>query len=445
MSYAGFKRTNPAILRSASAGHLTAGTAPRPRRPRTGIPTPRSISATLIQRIPRGWFWVIASSDSHAEGPALRATLFLEDGSRFDGAGFGASTRRAGEVVFTTGMVGYPESLTDPSYRGQILTFTYPLLGNYGIPDPAARDRWGLPAHLESPHVQTRGVVVRGLTDPSHWAATRRLESWLADEGVPGIAGIDTRRLTQHLRSAGVLRGVIDVRSGDEPAVPGEQLARQLRDAPRYDAEPLVEEVSPASAAILGDRTWPLVAVLDCGVKTSILRNLLDRRLSVLRLPFDATVPSDVGGRPVVGLLVGNGPGDPATLAATVDELRRPSTRALPTLGICLGHQLLALSRGGSTFKLKYGHRGQNKTVGFADGTALIVSENHGYAVDPMSLSGTGLRTWATNPDDGTLEGMRDTTGRLLALQGHPEGHPGPQEAGFVFDRFAQKLRRRAS
>jgi carbamoyl-phosphate synthase small subunit len=424
---------------------LTARTVPR-RRPVGVAPLARRGSvATLILRTPRGWFWVIASTDSRGERHALRGTLFLEDGARFDGAGFGAPTRHAGEVVFTTGMVGYPESLTDPSYRGQILTFTYPLLGNYGIPDPEALDRWGLPTYLESPRAQVRGMVVRGLTDPSHWAQTRRLESWLEDEGVPGVSGVDTRRLTQHLRSAGVLRGVIDVRSWDEPAATSEQLAHQLRDAPRYDAEPLVEEVSPRSPSVLGERAWPLVAVLDCGVKSSILRNLLERHLSVLRLPFDATVPDDVDGRPVRGLLVGNGPGDPATLAVTIDELHRPSTRGLPTLGICLGHQLLALSRGATTFKLKYGHRGQNKTVCFPDGKALIVSENHGYAVDPATLPGTGLRSWATNPDDGTLEGMRDGAGRLLALQGHPEGHPGPQEAGFVFDRFAEKVRRRAS
>ncbi|MCI4320334.1 MAG: glutamine-hydrolyzing carbamoyl-phosphate synthase small subunit [Thermoplasmata archaeon] len=371
--------------------------------------------------------------------------MFLEDGTRFEGVGFGARTRLVGEVVFTTGMVGYPESLTDPSYRGQILTFTYPLLGNYGVPDPGARDRWGLPLHLESPHVQVRGLIVRGLTDPSHWAQQRRLESWLEEEGVPGVAGVDTRRLTQHLRSAGVLRGIIDVQEGEEPLRSNEQYARQLRDAPRYDAEPLVEEVSPASPVVLGERGWPLVAVLDCGVKASIVRNLLDRQLAVARLPFDATVPEQLDGRRVRGLLVGNGPGDPATLSLTIDELRRPSTRSLPTLGICLGHQLLALSRGATTFKLKFGHRGQNKTVCFPDGSALIVSENHGYAVDPSTLAGTGLKAWATNPDDGTLEGMRDGHGRLLALQGHPEGHPGPQEAGFVFDRFAEKVRRSAS
>ncbi len=371
----------------------------------------------------------------------LGGTLFLEDGTRFDGAGFGAAARRVGEVVFTTGMVGYPESLTDPSFRGQILTFTYPLLGNYGVPPVGARDRFGLPAFIESGEVQVRGVVVRGLTRPNHWRSERSLEHWLAEAGVPGLVGIDTRRLTEHLRAHGVLRGVLDVRpGGDRPG--DDELRTALQRAPGYAEENFMPEVAPRRPELLSVDGAPLVAVLDCGVKASILRALLDRRLSVLRLPYDHEVPERYDGQRVAGLLVGNGPGDPALLAPTIEELQRPSTRSLPTLGICLGHQLLALARGGTTFKLKYGHRGQNKTVCFPDGRAMIVSENHGYAVDPTSLRKTGLKAWASNPDDQTLEGLRDARGRLLALQGHPEGHPGPQEAGFVFDRFAEKVRR---
>lgn len=376
------------------------------------------------------------------EDAALQGTLLLEDGSRFDGIGFGATTRRVGEVVFTTGMVGYPESLTDPSYRGQILTFTYPLLGNYGVPPTGARDASGLPL-LESEAVQVRGVVVRGTTRPNHWASARTLEEWLADEGIPGIRGVDTRRLTQQLRTRGVVRGVIDVRPPGS-AASDEELARAVSRAPEYADEDYMAEVAPKRPQVIGRASDPLVAVLDCGVKASILRALLARRVSVLRLPHDHEVPARWEGRRVRGLLVGNGPGDPERLQATVEELRRPSTRGLPTLGICLGHQLLALAHGATTFKLKYGHRGQNKTICFPDGRALIVSENHGYAVEPRSLDGSGLAPWATNPDDGTLEGFRDARGRLLALQGHPEGHPGPQEAGFVFDRFVGRVRRRA-
>lgn len=371
----------------------------------------------------------------------LGATLLLEDGTRFDGVGFGRATSKPGEVVFTTGMVGYPESLTDPSYRGQILTFTYPLLGNYGIPPADAVDADGLPAFLESSEVQVRGVVVRGLTRPHHWRSERSLERWLDDAGVPGIAGIDTRRLTEHLRTDGVVRGLLDVGPADDRPSTTE-LRRRLGRAPAYGTEAFMPEVAPKTPTLLGAGDGPVVALLDCGVKASIIRALRARKLTVLRLPFDHGVPDRWEGRRVAGLVVGNGPGDPALLAPTIEELGRPANRARPTLGICLGHQLLALSRGATTFKLKFGHRGQNKTVVFPDGRALIVSENHGYAVDPASLRRTGLRPWATNPDDGTLEGLRDVRGRILALQGHPEGHPGPQEAGFVFDRFAAKLRK---
>ena len=379
---------------------------------------------------------------AHAEQDRLGGTLFLEDGTRFDGPGFGAPGRRVGEVVFTTGMVGYPESLTDASFRGQILTFTYPLIGNYGVPPAGARDRDGLP-HLESEEVQVRGVVVRGTTKPHHRASSRSLEHWLEQEGIPGIRGVDTRRLTEHLRSEGVIRGVIEVRpAGDRPT--DDELRDAIRRAPAYGDERFMKEVAPKKPSLIVRDGGPLVAVLDCGIKTSILRALLDRGVSVLRLPFDHEVPTRWEGRRVAGLLVGNGPGDPVQLAPTIAEIGRPANRKLPMLGICLGHQLLALAYGGTTFKLKYGHRGQNKTVLFPDGRALIVSENHGYAVDPRSLASTGLTPWATNPDDGTLEGMRDARGRVLALQGHPEGHPGPQEAGFVFDQFVAKLRRRA-
>jgi carbamoyl-phosphate synthase small subunit len=373
---------------------------------------------------------------------ALTGTLFLEDGTRFDARGFGAVGRRVGEVVFTTGMVGYPESLTDPSFRGQILTFTYPLLGNYGVPPVEARDQFGLPTYLESKELQVRGVVVRGLARPNHWQHVHGLDRWLADAGIPGLVGVDTRTLTQHLRSQGVVRGVIDVRTaGDSPS--SDELQEALRRAPRYEEENFMSEVAPARPELIPVEGGPLVAVLDCGIKASIVRALLTRGAAVLRLPPGSIIPERWEDQKIGGILVGNGPGDPAELQPTVEALRTAESLKLPMLGICLGQQLVALARGGRTFKLKYGHRGQNKTACFEDGRALIMSENHGYAVDPSSLQGSGLLPWASNPDDGTLEGLRDAEGRVLTLQGHPEGHPGPQEAGFVFDQFLEQVRRR--
>ncbi len=346
-------------------------------------------------------------------------------------------------MVFTTGMVGYPESLTDPSYRGQILTFTYPLLGNYGVPAPQARDPWGLPDGFESPEIQVRAAIMQNLEPPHHWNSKTSLPAWASRSGVPLLVGIDTRRLTALLRSRGVMRGILSVGK----KVPStEALRRELERAPRYEEEDFTSEVTPRAPQLLscGRSGAPLVAVLDCGIKASILRSLLRRQVDVVRWPARSAIEGRFQGRKVSALLVGNGPGDPSTLQPVVESLRESSRRGLPVLGICLGQQLIALAHGGRTFKLKYGHRGQNKPVVFPDGKAVILSENHGYAVDPASLKGTGLEAWAFNPDDGTLEGMRGRGGRVLALQGHPEGGPGPREASFVFDRFVEKVRRRA-
>jgi carbamoyl-phosphate synthase small subunit len=368
--------------------------------------------------------------------------LLLEDGTYFEGGGAGASGRVVGEVVFTTGMVGYPQALTDPSFRGQILTFTYPLLGNYGVPDLAGRDRWGLPYPFESGSLQVRAAILESLTPPHHFASRLSLPEWAERAHVPLLHSVDTRELTSHLRTRGVLRGVVAV--GD-PLPPRRELLRELERAPRYEEEDLVRQVSPKAPERTrsGRPDAPLVAVTDCGCKASILRSLLSRGLDVVRLPSSEGIPERFEGQRVVGALVGNGPGDPATLTPVVEGVRDWLKRGKPTLGICLGQQLIAEAKGARTFKLKFGHRGQNKPVVFPDGRAYILSENHGYAVLPRSLRGTGLRPWAYNPDDGTLEGMRDASGRLISLQGHPEGAPGPGEAGFVFDLFTAKLKRR--
>ncbi len=373
--------------------------------------------------------------------PLRPGCLLLEDGTYFEGMGAGASATTTGEVVFTTGMVGYPESLTDPSYRGQILTFTYPLLGNYGVGNPRRRDAFGLPVSFESGSLQVRAALFQNLTEPHHWASALSLPEWARRANVPLLTGIDTRRLTAHLRTKGVLRGLVHVGA----SLPSRSaLARTLARAHRYEEEDLVAQVSPPRAVLVrsGRPRAPLVAVVDCGCKASLLRSLLTRGLDVLRLPASEGVPERFDGRRVAGLFVGNGPGDPATLRGVVEAIAEVRRRDLPTLGICLGQQLLGQAAGATTYKMKFGHRGQNKPVLFPDGRAYILSENHGYAVEAKSLEGTGLRSWAVNPDDGTLEGLRDARGRVLSLQGHPEGGPGPREAGFVFDLFAGKVRR---
>lgn len=365
------------------------------------------------------------------------AMLLLEDGSIFFGKGFGAEEDAVGEVVFNTGMVGYCESLTDPSYAGQILCFTYPLIGNYGVPSYKQLDRYGLPKFFESDSVKVSGVVVQEACElPSHWASRGSLAGWLDSEGIPCIEGVDTRALVTKLREAGVMMGIL---ANGREAQDVEGLKAQLRKAGNYSSQNLVEGVSVKRPVVHGESEQKVV-ILDCGTKFGIVRNLVRRGFQVVRLPYDSSYSSIMKHDPL-GVVVSNGPGDPQLCTVTTRSVASLVESEVPVLGICFGEQILGLSQGASTFKLKYGHRGQNKPcVDKTTGRGYVTSQNHGFSIDEASLAKTELKPWFVNADDGTIEGVVHRTRPCMAVQFHPEATPGPYDTNFVFDRFVDKM-----
>ncbi len=349
--------------------------------------------------------------------------LILEDGTEIPGTLFGAEVPVSGEVVFNTGMVGYPESLTDPSYAGQILVMTYPLVGNYGVPGKE-RDALGLPAGFESDRVQIRGLVVSSLSsDTSHWSARRSLDDWLLESGVPGLQGVDTRALAKRIREKGVLLGRI-VSAGRDIEMADPNLTN------------LVAEVSTPEPREFG-RDGPRVVLIDTGVKASILRCLVQAGARVLQVPWD----HDFFDEDFDGLFLSNGPGDPKMARKTVEHVRRAMEEKIPTFGICLGNQLLALAAGADTYKLKFGHRAQNQPC-LEVGTrrCYVTSQNHGYAVNGATLP-EGWREWFLNANDGTNEGIRHEYRPMRSVQFHPEATPGPTDTLELFKRFLEMLR----
>jgi carbamoyl-phosphate synthase small subunit len=361
-----------------------------------------------------------------------KGRLVLEDGARFEGIVFGANQPVAGEVVFNTGMVGYPETLTDPSYTGQILTLTYPLVGNYGVPAYGA-DNFGLPAVFESERIQAAGLIVWEHSEKySHHTATRSLDEWLASEGIPALAGIDTRALTKHLRSKGTMLGAI------EPAGLAEPVEFYDPNATDLVATVSVDDVARYDC---GAEDAPTVVVLDCGCKANIIRCLLDRGLNVIRVPHDHYFL----GMEFDGLLISNGPGDPGMCRAAVTNVERALALDVPILGICLGNQLLALAAGAETYKLPFGHRSQNQPCvevepsGERSKRCVITSQNHGYAVRAESLP-DDWRLWFVNANDGTVEGIRHVSKPRWSVQFHPEATPGPVDSAWIFDEFVDEI-----
>ncbi len=352
---------------------------------------------------------------------AVAAVLELEDGTTFEGQSFGAMRSVAGEVVFNTGMVGYPETMTDPSYCGEILVCTYPLIGNYGVPGDGAGPA-GLDEPFESSRIHTEGLIVADYSPQySHWSASRSLADWLVGAEIPAVTGIDTRALTKRLRERGTMLGVI--RFGDGRI--------DLRDP---NKENLVSRVSIEAPQLYAPEgaVRHRVALLDCGTKHNIIRSLLARGAEVLRVPWDWDLTSER----FDGMVLSNGPGDPKKVTQAVEQVRGAIDRGTPTFGICLGHQLLALAIGADTYKLKYGHRSQNQPVNeCGTNRCFITSQNHGYAVNIDTLP-QEWRPWFVNLNDQTSEGLRHAWAPFRSVQFHPEAAPGPVDTGFLFDEF---------
>ncbi len=363
-----------------------------------------------------------------------KAVLVLEDGSHFFGHGFGATKKVSGEIVFSTSMVGYPEALTDPSYKGQILTLTYPLVGNYGVPHYDLE--LGIPAYFESESIKATGLVIHELCKkPYHWASTRTLAGWLKDENVPGIYGIDTRRLTKKLRDKGSMLGILKVCEEDEePNL--EELLGEAKKVSDPNLRDLVREVTvkePFHHNVGGSKA---VALIDCGTKYNIVRSFLKRGINVIRVPYDFSAKEILEYAPTC-VVISNGPGDPKKCVKTIECVRELVEEDVTLMGVSLGVQILALAMDGDTFKLKYGHRSQNQPVLNLDtGRCYITTQNHGYAVDSSSLKATNLDVFFINANDKTVEGIRHRSKSAFAFQWHPEAAPGPYDTEFLFEEF---------
>ena len=361
------------------------------------------------------------------------AIVVLDDGSVFRGFSFGSEKDVAGEVVFNTAMTGYPESLTDPSYAGQLMVLTYPLVGNYGVP-PRTFNKEGIATFMESEKIHADAIIVSDYShEYSHWNAVESLGDWLKEEGIPGVYGIDTRALTKKLREHGVMMGKIII--GD--AGPEEIKAASELTSSAYGDVNYVDRVSCKEVITYGEGEGKKrVVLVDCGVKHNIIRSLLKRNVVVIRVPWDY----DFNTLDYDGLFISNGPGDPDTCDAAVQNIRKALAGDKPICGICMGNQLLAKAGGAAIYKLKYGHRSHNQPVRMV-GTerCFITSQNHGYAVAGDTL-GTDWEPLFINMNDGTNEGIRHKTKPFFSSQFHPEACSGPTDTEFIFDKFVELL-----
>ncbi|MDD5655205.1 MAG: glutamine-hydrolyzing carbamoyl-phosphate synthase small subunit [Candidatus Omnitrophica bacterium] len=361
----------------------------------------------------------------------MKAILALENGAVFKGESFGACGERFGEVVFNTSMAGYQEILTDPSYKGQIVAMTYPLIGNYGVNKEDVQSR--------RPFLE--GFVVKEYCKlASNWRSEKSLSDYLKENGIMGIEGIDTRALTLNIRLAGALKAVLSTEDADE-----QSLVQKARNSPGLPGIDLVKDVTIAKkyAWSKAPARKYKVAVLDCGCKYNILQELIARECEVVVLPAQASAQEILKIKPD-GLLLSNGPGDPAAVTYVVDTVRKLIGK-LPIFGICLGHQMLGLALGGRTYKLKFGHHGANHPVkDLKTGRVLITAQNHGFCVDIDSLKDKNIEITHINLNDKTMEGMRHKKLPVFSVQFHPEASPGPHDAQYLFGEFIKLMKKNA-
>ncbi|MBS1268627.1 MAG: GMP synthase [glutamine-hydrolyzing] subunit A [Nitrosopumilus sp.] len=334
-------------------------------------------------------------------------------------------------------MVGYTEALTDPSYNGQILTLTYPLVGNYGVPDPTVKDNDGIPKFFESEKIQIRGLVVHELSHTaSHWNLSMTLDEWMYNEQVPGISGIDTRELTKKLRTSGVMMAALVV---SESEIDVEKIKKELSAVPNYNSEQFMNEVSTKEEKIFGNDEKSIV-VIDTGAKNAIIRNVRELGYTAILVPWDTSFEKVMSYNPK-GVVLSSGPGDPQNCPATIDTAKKLIEENIPTLGICLGAQIIGIAGNTETYKLKYGHRGQNKPcVNLENNQVYVTSQNHGYGIKPESLDASDFKLWFTNADDKTVEGIKHKKQNCIAVQFHPEAAPGPFDCKFVFEELKQLM-----
>jgi len=337
-------------------------------------------------------------------------------------------------------MVGYTEALTDPSYNGQILTLTYPLVGNYGVPDPSIVDEDGIPKFFESSKIQARGLVVHDLSlTASHWNLAMTLDEWMYNEKIPGISGIDTRELTKKLRTSGVMMAALVVSDSE---IDVEQVKNQLGSATHYDSEQFMDDVSTKEEKVYGNDENTVV-VIDTGAKHAILRNVRDIGYKVVLLPWNTPYDKIMSYNPK-GIVLSSGPGDPQKCPDTIDTARKLIEDNVPTLGICLGAQIIGIAGNTKTYKLKYGHRGQNKPcINLENNQVYVTSQNHGYGIKPESLEKSDFNLWFTNADDKTVEGIKHKTKNCIAVQFHPEAAPGPYDCKFVFEKLKEMMEKK--